>query len=78
LQKFIDDKIDFEEAFQMAEDKGGTNSAFKKIGGFRLWLAAKKNQDRLIECPPKVRLRVEFEVKQLQKILKSLEKRMSS
>ncbi len=76
LDKFVAGKFNFKEAFELAEDRGGTHAPYKKLEGFRKWLAEPEVQKRLTECAPSVLKRVEFEVRRLGKVLESFERKV--
>lgn len=76
LEKLVTGKVAFDEAFELAEDRGGTNTSYRKVERFRKWLAEPEVQERLGTCPPKVLKRVAFEVRQLQRVLKAFEKKL--
>src|SRR5947209_4445115 len=39
LKRFVDGKIDFDEAYHNAIDAGGANAEYKRLHTFRQWLA---------------------------------------
>lgn len=77
LLKFATGKLDFDEAFDLAEHGGGTNAAYRKVERFRKWLADPEVQEDLAAAPPQVLKRVAFETRQLQRVLKALEKKLN-
>lgn len=76
LDRFVAGKLDFEEAFELAEHRGGTHTSYRRLEKFRKWIAESEVQQRLAECPPAVLKRVEFEVRHLRKVLESFEKKL--
>lgn len=76
LDKFVSGKLDFEEAYELAEHRGGTHAHYRRLEKFRKWMAEPEVQQRLAECPPTVFKRVEFEVRHLRKVLESFEKKL--
>ncbi len=76
LQKFVTEKLDFEEAFELAEHRGGTHTYYRRLAKFRKWIAETEVQKRLADCAPAVLRRVEFEVRHLRKLLESFEKKL--
>ncbi len=76
LDKFVTEKLDFEEAFELAAHRGGTHASYRRLEKFRKWLAEPEIQHGLAECPLSVRKRVEFEVRHLRKVLESFEKKL--
>jgi hypothetical protein len=77
LEKFIAGKLDFGEAFELAEHRGGTNGPYRRLEKFRKWLAEPEIQSRLIDCPDGVFKRVQFEVRHLRKALEGFEKKLN-
>jgi len=76
LEKLVSGKLDFDDAYELAEHHGGTNTSFLKLAKFRTWLAEAEVRQRLAESPPAVLKRVAFEVKQLRRVLDALEKKL--
>ena len=76
LQKFLSGKLDFEEAHEAARDSGGDHTLLVRLKRFRQWIAQQDIQDSLNSSEGKVRQQVEFEIKQVQKVVASMVRRM--
>jgi hypothetical protein len=77
LEKLVTGRLDFDDAYELAEHHGATNTSFRKLERFRAWLAESEVRKRLADSPPPVLKRVAFEVKQLRRLLDSLEKKLA-
>jgi hypothetical protein len=77
LEKLVDGKLDFEEAFELAESGGGTHASFRRLEKFRKWIAEPEVRDGLTRCSPEILKRVSFEVRHLRKALEALEKKLA-
>jgi hypothetical protein len=76
LEKLVAGKLDFDDAYDLAEHHGGTNTPFRKLERFRAWLAESEVRQGLADSPPAILKRVAFEVKQLRRLLDALEKKL--
>jgi len=77
LEKLVSGRIDFDDAYDLAEQHGGTNTSFRKLERFRTWLAEAEVRQGLADSPPAVLKRVAFEVRQLRRLLDALEKKLA-
>jgi len=78
LEKLVSGRLDFDDAYELAEHHGGTNTSFRKLERLRTWLAKSENRQRLADSPLPVLKRVAFEVKQLRRLLETLEKKLKN
>jgi ParB-like nuclease domain len=78
LAKFAAGKLDFTDAFELAQDAGGDNVPFQKMRRFRQWLASQDSQDAIAASDGAVRDRIVFEAKQLLKLLGPIVKKGES
>lgn len=76
LERFASGKLDFDEAFDLAEDGGGKNTGYLRLKKFRTWLAGKDEQDKLLDAPPAQYRKVAYEIKHLGRLIERLEKRL--
>jgi hypothetical protein len=76
LEKFVSGKMDFAQAYELAERRGGTNAPFRKLEKFRKWLAEAEVREALAECTPAIQKRIAFEVRHLRRLLDVLDKKL--
>ena len=72
LRRYVDGKIDFEEAYDNTLVVGGDSVALKKLRKFREWLATSDTEDDLLDFPKQIRDRMLFEIKEIEKRSKKL------
>jgi hypothetical protein len=72
LKKYVEGKIDFEDAYDDALVAGGDNVALKKLRKFREWLALHDTEDDLLEPSKQIRDRMLFEISAIEKRAKRL------
>lgn len=77
LERLASGRLDLDEAFDLVEHQGGTNTSFRKLERFRTWLANADVRQRLADSPPAVRRRVAFEVRQLGRLIDRLAKKLA-
>jgi hypothetical protein len=78
LKRFVEGKIDFEEAHANAMDAGGGNAEYKRLHAFRQWLARADTEKDLVETREKnIRDRINFELEKIEKRAKQLTSAMA-
>ena len=78
LRRFVEGKIDFDNAYGNAIDAGGGNADFKRLHTFRQWLAKADTEKELVETNEKnIRDKITFELKQIEKRSKQLHAAMT-
>ena len=78
LKRFVEGKIDFEDAYHNAMDAGGGSAEYKRIHIFRQWLAKADTEKDLVETKEKnIRDWINFELDKIEKRLKQLITAMS-
>jgi ParB/Sulfiredoxin domain len=79
LKRFVDGKINFEEAYHNAMDAGGGNADYKRLHSFRQWLARTDTEKDLVDTKEKnIRDKIEFELDKIEKRSKQLKTAMST
>lgn len=76
MLKFLGEKIDFDEAVEAAQDAGTDHGPLKRLKSFRDRIADEDNQEAILASEGAVRARVIFELKQLEKIVVRLLKKL--
>ncbi len=69
LGKFVEGKIDFDEAVEAAQDAGTDNAALNRVKAFRSRIADEDTQEDIIAAEGPARKELIFELRQLEKIL---------
>lgn len=78
LKRFVEHKIDFDAAYHNAMDAGGGSSEYKRLHGFRQWLAKADTEKDLTDTKEKnIRDKIEFELDKVEKRSKQLKVAMS-
>jgi hypothetical protein len=78
LKRFVEGKIDFEEAHSNAMDAGGGNAEYKRLHTFRQWLAKADTENDLVGTKEKnIRDRINFELDKIEKRSKQLSAAMA-
>jgi hypothetical protein len=78
LKRFVEGKIDFDNAHSNALDAGGGNVEFKRLYTFRMWLAKADTEKDLVETKEKnIRDRITFELDKIGKRSKQLHTAMT-
>jgi hypothetical protein len=78
LKRFVDGKIDFDDAYHNAMDAGGGNAKYKRLHGFRQWLAKVDTERDLVDTKEKnIRDKIGFELEKIEKRSKQLHTAMS-
>lgn len=72
VKRFIDGKVNFADAYDIAVDAGGENYALRKIKKFREWLAQSEVEDDIMDANKQIRDNVLFQVKEIEKRAKKL------
>ena len=73
LKRFVEGKIDFEEAHSIAMDAGGGSTDYKRLHQFRQWIAKADTEKDLVETKEKnIRDRICFELEKIEKRTKQL------
>jgi hypothetical protein len=75
LKKFVTGGESFEEAFERAVESGGDHSPYQKLLKFRKWFAQQEVQDALVAADGALEAQITFELKQLQRLVMSLQKK---
>ena len=71
LKKYISKKISFEEAVEFAAYQGGSNDDLNYLKRFKRWISSKPPTD-FAQYNRAVRQKIEFELKQIDKKVKSV------
>jgi hypothetical protein len=78
LKRFVEGKIEFEEAHAIAMDAGGGNAEYKRLHAFRQWIAKAETEKDLVDTKEKnIRDKVLFELDKIEKRSKQLYAAMS-
>jgi hypothetical protein len=78
LKRFVDGRIDFDDAHGNAMDAGGGHADYKRLHSFRQWLAKADTENDLVETKEKnVRDRITFELEKIEKRSKQLHTAMT-
>jgi hypothetical protein len=78
LKRFVEGKIDFEEAHGNAMDAGGGNAEYKRLHSFRQWIAKADTEKDLVDTKEKnIRDRICFELDKIEKRAKQLASAMA-
>jgi hypothetical protein len=78
LKRFVEGKIDFDDAHRNAMDAGGGSVEYKRLHTFRQWLAKADTETDLVETKEKnIRDRINFELEKIEKRSKQLSIAMS-
>lgn len=73
LKRFVEGKIDFEEAYGSAMDAGQGNADYKRLHSFRQWIAKADTEKDLVETKEKnIRDKICFELDKIEKRAKQL------
>jgi hypothetical protein len=73
LKRFVEGKIDFEEAHSHAMDAGGGNAEYKRLHAFRQWISKVEIEKDLTETKEKnIRDKITFELGRIEKRAKQL------
>ncbi len=67
LRRFLDGKVDFEDAYQNAVDSGAENVALVRLKRFRVWFARNDTEEDLLDPDGRVRNKLIFELKEVEK-----------
>lgn len=78
LKRFVEGKIDFEEAHETAMGAGQGNAYYKRLHSFRLWIAKADTEKDLVETKEKnIRERICFELEKIEKRAKQVASAMA-
>ena len=78
LKRFVEGKVDFEEAHSTAMDAGGGNAEYKRLHTFRQWISKADTEKDLTETKEKnIRDRITFELNRIEKRAKQLHAAMA-
>jgi hypothetical protein len=72
LNRYIEGKITFDDAYDSAVDAGSENYALKKLKKFREWVVLNETEDDLLESNKTVRDKMFYELKEIEKRSKKL------
>ena len=73
LKRFVEGKIEFDDANRNAMDAGGGNADYKRLHTFRQWFAKVDTEKDLVETTEKnIRDRITFELEKIEKRSKQL------
>jgi hypothetical protein len=72
LKRYIEEKVDFADAYDNAVDVGGENFALKRLRKFREWLVLPDTEGDILEPNKSVRDKMIFEIKEIEKKAKKL------
>jgi len=78
LKRYIEGKLDFEQAYDNAVDAGGENADFKRLFKFRQWLATEDTQKDLLDAPKNIREKIVYELEKIGKRAKQLKTEVSA
>jgi hypothetical protein len=74
LKKFVEGKIDFDEAHTVAFESGGENPGYKKLNRFGAWLGDPDTENELAQAAPHVLDKIQYELAQIERIARKLKK----
>jgi hypothetical protein len=77
IKKFLDGRLDFEEAYEEACEGGADNRQLSRLHKFRVWLADSDVQEGLVESEKSIKTKVQYEINHLLRIVGKLEKKMA-
>ena len=77
LKRFVDGKLNFEDALAEARTGGADDRSLGRLKSFRKWLALRDNQDVVTAAQGTLRVNVCFEVQQLKKLILNMEKKLA-
>ena len=77
LKKFVEKKLNFEDAFEQAVAGGADDRPLNRIKKFRTWLANAEVQEDLIDPDNPIRAKIKFEISHLARITAKLEKKLT-
>jgi hypothetical protein len=78
LKRFVEGKIDFQEAHSNAMDAGGGNAEYKRLNTFRQWISKADTEKDLKETKEKnIRDKIVFELGRIEKRAKQLHAAMA-
>ena len=73
LKRFVEGRVNFDNAHSNAMDAGGGNADYKRLHNFRQWLAKADREKDLVETKEKnIRDRITFELEKIEKRSKQL------
>jgi hypothetical protein len=78
LKRFVSGGDTFEEAYERAVESGGDHTPYQKLSKFRKWLARQEVQDGLIAADGTLESQITFELRQLQRLVATLQKKRKS
>jgi len=76
LKRFVAGDIRFEDAFEAAEEAGGTNSQLKRLVSFITWLITDEVEKGLAAADGQVRSKIAYELRKLDARVTSLRKKL--
>lgn len=76
LKKFANGKIDLEDAFDDAKHSGADSVELGKVKRFRNWLVTDEAVDEILDHNRNVRLKIDYELKNLEQRIKAVRKRL--
>jgi hypothetical protein len=76
LKRFISGDLGFEDAFEAAEEAGGTNSQLKRLVKFVRWLVKDEVEQGLAASDGQVRSKIEYELRKLNARVITLRKKL--
>ncbi len=78
MKRFVEGKLNFEEAYENAVDAGGENPDYRRLYKFRQWLAQEDTHNDLLDTAKNVREKIEFELEKIAKRAKQLKTEISA
>lgn len=77
MEKFLAEKIDFDEAVEAAQDAGTDHGPLLRLRAFRNKIADEDTQEAILDTEGTVRTQILFELRQVEKIVGRLVKKLS-
>lgn len=76
VAKFVSGEITFDDACERVDDSGNSDGTYRKLSGFRTWLASDEAQDAILHAPANVQKKLSFEISKLATALSRLDKKL--
>lgn len=78
VRKFLDDEIDLDEAVDLADQSGGTDTTYQKLNRFRTWLAQGETEAEILNPASSAKEKIRFEVGKLYASFRRLSRTISN
>jgi hypothetical protein len=74
LKRYVEQKLDFENAYESAVDAGGDHGALRRLKKFRDWIVSAEAEEDIVGSNKTVRDKAFFELKEIEKRAQKLKK----